>query len=504
MKVVVNGKEKTLKAGATLKDAVKGEPYHKGALIAVHLSVDTITETTNDFEIVMEKGNMTLRLDDSPDAKIFRSLRDEIEKSNSRWATRKLTSFGSFKTDIEPSSEGRFYNRYDCFFSLGGMDNHTTYIMIAKIDHRDSYGAGGGRIGRITVGRHLLEHIREGEDILEIRPVISETSSENVDITADLSYELKEGYSVSTNVLIELEPESPQAAEHLLIVTSDKMLEVSEPTGSFISNSKYLGSEFEPEKVEVREPGKVTVRNEGTGAGRIYIYKEKRQVAPTHSTAGNIVRGLALVTMSKRGDKITAVTDPPRILAIGMTQKEGGEYLKKSGVEQVRKGDTSDDAVVVEQVPERTMEALNAGSVETFAVPRDKIYKVKVTAKDDITTDYFRKITGLNHKPIGTMKVQFSYEGAQMITFYGDDEAGKTIHPQEPFTSIKRGDIGVTNQVRPMRGLMGIRLENSKSYGPTGEEAYGTNIVGKFVGDLDKMLKEAEGEMPIYITEEDI
>ncbi|HKM09130.1 MAG TPA: methanogenesis marker 3 protein [Candidatus Methanomethylophilaceae archaeon] len=504
MKVTVNGKEKILKTGATLKDAVKNELYHAGALIAVHLSIDTISETTNDFEIVMEKGSMVLRLDDSPDGKLFRSQKDEIEKSNSRWVNRKLASFGSFKTDIKASSEGRFYNKYDCFFSLGGMDNHTTYMMIAKLDHRDSYGAGSGRIGRITVGRHLLEYIREGEDILEIRPVISEISSENVDITTDLSYKLKEGYSVSTNVLIELEPESPQAAEHLLIVTSDKVLEVTEPTGSYISNSKYLGFEFEPEKTEVREPGKVTVRNEGIGAGRIYIYKKKRQVAPTHITAGTVVRGLALLTMSNKGDKITAVTDPPRVLAIGKTQKEGEEYLKELGVEQVRKGDTSDDAVIVEQIPERTMEALNAGSVETFAVPRDKIYRVKVTAKDDITATYFRKVTGLSHKPIGMMKVQFTYEGAQMITFYGDDEAGKIIHPQELFTNIKRGDIGVTNQVRPMRGLMGIRLEDSKSYGPTGEEPYGTNLVGKFVGNLDKMLKESESEMPIYITEEEI
>ena len=38
MKVVVNGKEKKLRAGATLKTAIAGEPYVKGSLIAVHLS----------------------------------------------------------------------------------------------------------------------------------------------------------------------------------------------------------------------------------------------------------------------------------------------------------------------------------------------------------------------------------------------------------------------------------------------------------------------------------
>ena len=29
MKVIVNGKEKTLKSGATLKNAISGEPYSK-------------------------------------------------------------------------------------------------------------------------------------------------------------------------------------------------------------------------------------------------------------------------------------------------------------------------------------------------------------------------------------------------------------------------------------------------------------------------------------------
>ena len=38
MKVIVNGKEKKLRAGATLKTAIAGEPYVKGSLIAVHLS----------------------------------------------------------------------------------------------------------------------------------------------------------------------------------------------------------------------------------------------------------------------------------------------------------------------------------------------------------------------------------------------------------------------------------------------------------------------------------
>ena len=35
---------------------------------------------------------------------------------------------------------------------------------------------------------------------------------------------------------------------------------------------------------------------------------------------------------------------------------------------------------------------------------------------------------------------------------------------------IRRGDMGVTNMSRPNRGLIGIRLQESDEFGPTGEE----------------------------------
>ena len=49
MKVTVNGKPKTLKEGATLKQAVAGEHYIEGSDISVHLSTEKVTEVSNDF-----------------------------------------------------------------------------------------------------------------------------------------------------------------------------------------------------------------------------------------------------------------------------------------------------------------------------------------------------------------------------------------------------------------------------------------------------------------------
>ena len=100
------------------------------------------------------------------------------------------------------------------------------------------------------------------------------------------------------------------------------------------------------------------------------------------------------------------------------------------------------------------------------------------------------------------MTVQFTFEGLPMVTFYGDEMRGKDIVPHDvQFKKCKRGDIGITNQARPHHGLMGIRLQDSKEYGPTGEEPYGTNIIGRFDDDLDRLMKDLNDDDVVYIRE---
>jgi hypothetical protein len=44
-------------------------------------------------------------------------------------------------------------------------------------------------------------------------------------------------------------------------------------------------------------------------------------------------------------------------------------------------------------------------------------------------------------------------------------------------------------------------LQESEEFGPTGEESNGANMLGRFVGDLDAMMKDvAEGDI-IYIRQ---
>ena len=161
MKVTVNGKPKTLKEGATLKQAVAGEHYIEGSDISVHLSTEKVTEVSNDFALMTPRGEMVVHLYDTDDAKRFRASVENIKGVNLRWSTNEIAAFGSFPSDMSQSDEEGDYKRYDVFFALGGNDNQTTYVMVAKRAFRKAYGCGTGKIGKITVGRHLLAALDE-------------------------------------------------------------------------------------------------------------------------------------------------------------------------------------------------------------------------------------------------------------------------------------------------------------------------------------------------------
>ncbi len=494
-----------MRAGSTLKTAVSGEPYVKGTLVSVHLSEERVIRETRDFELETDRGTMVMHLNDSPEAEMWRtSLIDRMTGINARWVTHDIAAFGSFPTDLGVDRGEHMYRMYDCFLSLGGFDNHTTYLMIARDNHVGSYGAGPAVIGRITVGRHLLDQIREGDHVTSVRPLMSETSTENVVVTRDLSMKLEEGYRIETNVEIDLSRESPESAEHVLVLTSHGTMDATDVTGSYMACSDDLDVKIPVESTGIRDGGTVTVRNQGLGTGRIHIYKDRRQLSPNHNVAGSVVSGRAIIAQASQGDVFTVTTNPARALAVGMTQEAGRAFLESRGIVQVRTGDTSDDAIIVEQSPEQTMAALEAGQVETFGVPREDVHRIELTDKDPASTHYFRKVTGLSHKPVGILKVQFTFEGLPMVTFYGDEMRGKNLYPQNPFKKVKRGDIGLTNQARPHHGLIGIRLDDSKDFGPTGEEPYGTNIVGRFKGDLDRLMEGLELEQVVYITEEEL
>ncbi|MDD1768565.1 MAG: methanogenesis marker 3 protein, partial [Methanomassiliicoccales archaeon] len=331
MIIKVNGETLEAKEGSSLGDVLKGRPYKKGSLVAVIRSAELIKKETSEFEISTPKGPMILRLNDSPFAAVFNRAIDQIAGRIVRWRTSKVLAVGAFPTDIEVNRGTHHFARYDCFFTLGGFDNRTTYVMFAKMDHDGEYGVEGGVFGRIMIGRHVLRDLDEGDEILGIKPVVLEMSAKDAFVTNDMKTKIADGISVESYVGVRLNKDSPVNCEHFLVVTENGMLPVTDKTETFVACSSNMDVSLVPEAVSVREEDVVTVRHEGGGMGRIYLYKVRRQLAPTHSNIGTVTNGKELLRLVHEGKNLTVVPEPARIMSIGMTQSDAQRFLAAAG-----------------------------------------------------------------------------------------------------------------------------------------------------------------------------
>jgi putative methanogenesis marker protein 3 len=503
MIIHVNREPVEITAASVLSEVLKNQPYHPGSPIALIRSTESMKRETDEFELITDYGPIRLKLNDSKYAVLFREIARKIVAKGVRWQTSKVLAIGSFPTQIEVSHERARYERYDCFFALGGFDSKSTYLMVAKIDHEGQYGIPGAVVGRITRGRHILAMMKEGEALLDIVPVVEESQERNTVVTDDLNHKLAEFDSIETYVKVKLERDSPIGCEHFLVITEKGILPITERTLTYCACSSDLDVKLVKEKSVIREPGVVTVRNEGNGMGRIYFYLTRRQISSSHSLVGSVTHGLELLRSAPVGSLLNVVTDPTRIMVIGMSQAEGQRSLEGKGLKQRRSGDITDEAIIVEQEPELTLEALHADEIETRGVRGEQINDVVlIPDKAPQTYRYFRRMTGLDHKPIGTMKVYFTFPDMPLVTFAGDSREAASLIPENPFSERSaQGELAATNMSRPNRGLIGIRLEESDEFGSTGEERYGTNVVGRLASSLDLLKKDLAEESIIYVRE---
>jgi putative methanogenesis marker protein 3 len=503
MRVIVNGKPLDVGEMASLSEVLKDQPHLPGTVVAVIRSLEQVVKETSEFEVVTNRGSFILKVAEGPWKAIWIQHYAALKGRTVRWQTSKISAIGSFPSSIVPSRDGAKLTRYDCFFALGGYDNQTTYIMMARQDHEGSYGVAAPVFGRVTRGRHVLDQLEETDMVLEIRPVIIELRSKDAIATKDMATRLEEGMSVESFVKVELDPRSPVSVEHFLVGTGTGAIKVTDKTESFTANSTRMDVNLIEEHHAIREPDLVTVRHQGGGMGRIYFYQTKRQVSNNHNVIGRVSNGHQLIHLAPEGEMVTILSDPARVMVIGMTQAEGQSFLESRGLKQARTGVTDDSAIIVEQEPELTMHIVEEGTVDTFGTTADRIndwYLNREEAPHSVR--YIEKMTGLDHKPIGTVKVHFTFESMPMVTFEGDEQLGARLYPEAAWKDgSHRGDIGLTNMSRPNHGLMGIRLQDSNEFGPTGEEQHGTNMIGRFLGDLDSMMAGLKEGDIVYLRE---
>ena len=208
---------------------------------------------------------------------------------------------------------------------------------------------------------------------------------------------------------------------------------------------------------------------------------------------------MELIDIAKQGDKITIKSTPEPINILTKTQKQVEEELKKHNIQQERIGITDDDAIIVEQIPNNTIDIIKKGKVQTKGLNKKDLVIVDLTDKAPRTKTYFNKLTGLIEKPIGTLEVYFAVKDMGVFMFSGDNKEAKGLLPENtPTDKVKAGQIGITNMSRKNVGVIGIRIEDNEEFGPTAEPFDGTNIVGEIISDLEPISKLKDGDI-IYI-----
>jgi len=501
MNITFNGVPREVES-KRLGDIIKelDAPYRHGCIITVIIKSEKREpgELRDEFSMVTTKGETRIKINGEKDISGATALFHEIsKKSHARshnkagrisWVSEDIVAIGPVGTypdlrSVEKSADAtarrRRYKKWAVFFGFGWFYPDTTYIMISKREHESDYGTGPGAvIGKLTRGRSIVTELDESDRIIAIRPIVTEAERIGFS-TTDLNTVIKEGEAIFTGAQVKLYPDALISAEHFLSLVRDDILRVDEYTSTYIASKALKGLSLPVETVLHRSKYRLSVRNNGTDSGKIYLYKKDRLPIQSHNVFGEIMQGRDLIEHAKPGDTIYTLTEPRWMMVVGKTQKEAGEFLAHEKIKQIREGNMDDSAVVVDQIPALTMEINESKVLRTVGVKEESVLEIDLFEEEAPKTCwYFKKVTGLINRPIGHLKVYFIVPGI-LVLFHGNaDEAGGLVPENLPVEEVKKGQLGVTNMSRlNHRGMMGIRLEDNKEYGPTGETLDGANLV---------------------------
>ncbi len=500
--IEINGQKFDLKENANLKDAIELSKsfYIPGTTIGILKTGMQKEQVTSEYKIITSKGEFRIEL--SGDTVLWNKFSTDFVGTNAHWETANSIAFGPVGTDIIPQRMEQKYNRYDVFFGTGGYDAKNSYLMLSKNRHISDYGSPKDAvIAKVISGKNVISDLKQGDTILKIEPVLKwETLLDKIS-TSDLNLKIEDGMKIFTYFKVDLLNESPEGAEHFLALIRKKVFVIDTFSNSFISDDALKGEGCQYEHWDARSEGTVAVRTDGLGNGRVYIYKEDRTSSAVHSVVGHVSQGMELIKISDAGSKLGVIPNPERIMVLGMNFKDAEELLSRHGLKLEKQGYTGDDAIIVEQNPDTTIEIIGSGGVTGLGVKSDKI--INVSFYDDrapLTLDFFRHSLRLKDRPLGPLPVVYTYENTYLFRSEKEAEVYKEINPENvPKTRVKAGEIGVTNQAAKRYGMVGVKLTDDEKYGPTGEKFECTNIIGKVIEP--ERLKGIKAGDIIYIRE---
>lgn len=512
MQVKINGEEIDLPDGSTIKDAIdaSGAPYYDGCVLGLIKGKEEVEQYVNKYSIKTTRGNIIIELlPDSPEElkNTWKRRYQDFENLGIRWTTSNDVAVGPIKTELVPTHEEHEYERWDVVLSLSGFTADATHIILIKDKSKAIYGvpetkkSSNGVFAQVVGGKRTVMKLRDQDEIKEIKPVLERKSIVQSAAITDLDTEIFAGNEIFTYVKAKLSEKSPKSAEHFFALSEDEKMRIDYESDSFVGFYGLQGLESPAEYIDQRKRGTITLRSAGKGTGRVYIYREDRVSIPSHSLVGKVDQGIQLLDIAREGDEVTFKTEPNRIMALALTQKEAQQLLDKHGIKQIREGLTDDDAVVVVQEPRFTMDIIGENQAKTFGIPEEKLIHLEIyDEKAPRSSWYFKKITGLLDSPVGALKIQFAFPGTKVMMFQGSSRDSKGLVPENiPKDKVEKGEIALTNMSKRNIGILGIRFEDNTEFGPTGEPFKSTNIFGKVLKGIENLEKFKEGET-VYVT----
>ena len=510
MLIKINGEEMDVADASTIQDVIDetNAPYTPGSIVCLIKGKKELEKNIDKYKIKTNKGSIIIQLDESDDAKplidVWKNQYEDFVNLDVRWSTPTEVAVGPIVTDLEPTSDEFKYFEGDVVLSLSSFSNESTHLIMLKENTTNVYSVppyNKGIFARVIGGKKTLESLTNDDKVIGIEPIVERSTTTDSSSISDLGTVLEEGNELYTYISFEVVDDSPICVEHLFSIVKDGRIKVSYDSESFIGFYDLAGLEKPPEKITQRTRGTITVRNNGVGIGKLFIYRENRVLSPNHTAVGKIIKGMEIIDIAKENDFITVKSEQKRLMLLNKTQKEATEMLSAAGVEHMIDGLVDDDAIIVEQIPKHTIDILKDGKVVTKAVSKEDLCMIKFSENAPRSVKYFKLLSGLLENPVGKIKVHFSVPGMHIVIFEGDKKRAKGLIPENnPVDKVIRGQIGITNMASKSAGLIGIRFEDNVEFGPTAESFEATNIVGDIVSDYDKLEKLKEGVV-VYVTE---
>jgi len=309
MLIKINGEEVNVADGSTIQDVIDetNAPYTPGSIICLIKGKKELEKNISKYKIKTNKGSIIIQLDESDEAKslvdVWKNQYEEFIDLNIRWSTSTEVSIGPIVTDLEPTSDEYKYFEGDVVLSLSSFSNESTHLIILKENTTNVYSVppfNKGIFARVIGGKKTLENLTDDDKITTIEPIIERSTTTDSASVSDLSTVLEEGNELFTYISFDIDEDSPICVEHLFSIIKDGRIKVSYDSESFIGFYDLAGIIKPKEDTTLRNRGTITVRNNGVGVGKLFIYRENRVLTPNHTTVGHIVNGMEIIDIAKK------------------------------------------------------------------------------------------------------------------------------------------------------------------------------------------------------------